>query len=78
MTTGVTCREGVGIMMDYLEGLLPPARRQAVESHVADCPRCVAFVRSYSDTPRIFRAATDTAMPEAMAEALRRFLSERL
>jgi hypothetical protein len=49
----------------------------AVDTHVAGCPRCRAFLRSYLETPRILRAATHAAMPAGVQDSLRRFLAGR-
>jgi anti-sigma factor RsiW len=65
------------MLMDYLEGTLSPADREAIDAHVSSCPRCVAFVESYRQAPRILRAATAAALPEDLAESLRRFLASR-
>jgi anti-sigma factor RsiW len=77
MKTRFACVDGVGMLMDYLEGLLAPADRELVESHVSGCPRCVAFIESYRQTPRILRVATAAELPEDLAESLRRFLASR-
>jgi anti-sigma factor RsiW len=77
MMTPLVCRDGVEMLMDYLEGTLPPADRQAIEAHVRGCPRCVAFVESYRQTPRILRAATAAALPEDLKQSLRAFLAAR-
>jgi len=77
MTPRLACVDGVELLMDYLEGALPPADRDAIESHVSGCPRCIAFVESYRQTPRILREATTAALPEDLAESLRRFLASR-
>ena len=77
MNAGLACVDGVEMLMDYLEGTLPPAEREAIEVHVSGCPRCVAFVESYRQTPRILRAATAAALPEDLAPSLRRFLASR-
>gem|GEM_PF-1945942 len=74
MKKSVTCRDGVRVLMDYTEGLLPAARRKAAESHVAGCLRCQRFVRSYRETPRILRRATLTPMPADVGRRLRRKL----
>jgi anti-sigma factor RsiW len=77
MTARPVCRDGVEMLLDYLEGTLPPADRAAIEAHVSGCPRCVAFVESYRQTPRILRAATVAAMPEDLKQSLRAFLASR-
>jgi anti-sigma factor RsiW len=73
----VACADGVEVLMDYLEGMLAPEDREAIESHVSGCPRCVAFVESYRQTPRILRAATAASLPDDLAESLHRFLAAR-
>ena len=71
------CADGLDVMMEYLEGVLPAPDRAAVDAHLGGCPRCRAFVKSYLETPRILRAATDVAMPDAVGDSLRRFLAAR-
>jgi len=73
----LTCRDGVEMLMDYLEGALGSPEREAIESHVTGCPRCVAFIASYKRTPGILRAATAAALPADLALSLRRFLAAR-
>jgi anti-sigma factor RsiW len=63
--------------MDYLEGVLGAPEREAIDAHVAGCVRCVAFLESYREAPRIVRAATATALPAALGVSLRRFLAAR-
>jgi len=65
------------MLMDYLEGTLSPADRETIEAHVSGCPRCIAFVESYRQTPRILRAATAAALPDDLAHSLRQFLASR-
>jgi anti-sigma factor RsiW len=77
MTARYACVSGVELLMDYLEDALPPAGREAVAAHVAGCPHCAAFLESYLRTPRILRAATDAAMPDALVRSLRDFLASR-
>lgn len=63
--------------MDYFEGVLGSSEREALAAHVAGCLRCVAFVDSYVETPRIMRTATVAALPAELATSLRRFLAAR-
>jgi anti-sigma factor RsiW len=65
-----TCQSGVELLMDYLEGQIAPDVRAAVERHVADCPRCIAFVESYRRTPDIFKQATAATLPPDLARTL--------
>jgi anti-sigma factor RsiW len=71
MNARLACVDGIDLLMDYLEGALPDDVRKALDGHLAGCSRCVAFVKSYRETPRILRAATVAAMPAAVQESLR-------
>jgi anti-sigma factor RsiW len=75
--TEVACMSGVELLMDYLEGVLPPEVTAALDEHVARCSRCVAFVDSYRKTPRILRDATAAPLPEHVEASLRAFLRGR-
>ena len=66
----VACASGVELLMDYLEGELASDLRTTIESHVAGCPRCTAFIASYRETPRILRAATAAALPADLQASL--------
>ena len=70
----IVCVSGVDLLMDYLEGLLPAEVRVAVDAHVAGCPRCMAFIASYCETPRILRQATACALPAGVQQSLRAFM----
>ena len=70
----ITCRSGVELLMEYLEGLLTPEVNAALEAHVAGCERCSAFVASYRETPRILRTATGVELPADIQQSLRAFL----
>lgn len=73
----IACASGVELLMDYLEGALPPDLHTALEEHVAGCPRCAAFVESYREAPRILREATRATLPADVEESLRAFLRAR-
>jgi len=73
----IVCASGVELLMDYLDGVLPPDVSAALDGHVAGCPRCVAFVESYRATPRILRDATAAALPADLEEKLKAFLRAR-
>ena len=70
----IACASGVELLMDYLEGVLSADLGSALDAHVAGCPRCVAFIASYRETPRILREATATTLPADLQVSLRAFL----
>jgi anti-sigma factor RsiW len=72
--TQLSCETGVGLLMDYLDGVMPDELRRNLESHVAGCPKCEAFIASYLATPRILREATAAAMPLELQRSLAAFL----
>jgi anti-sigma factor RsiW len=71
------CASGVELLMDYLEGILPPGIRADLDAHVSGCPRCQAFVASYRETPRIVREASPVAVPADLERSLLAFLRSR-
>ena len=74
----VACISGVELLMDYLDGVLPPDLRAALEAHVAGCERCAAFVASYRETPRILRDATASTLPDDIEASLKAFVQRFL
>ena len=46
----IACRELVELVSDYFEGALTAADRARVESHVARCGNCAAYVRQMRET----------------------------
>jgi anti-sigma factor RsiW len=77
MKSDVVCASGVDVLMDYFEGVLPADMSADLETHVAGCPRCTAFVASYRETPRILREASAVTLPPDLEESLLRFLRSR-
>jgi anti-sigma factor RsiW len=73
----VRCASGVDLLMDYLEGVLSADLRSAIEAHVAGCPKCVAFIASYRETPRIMREATSFELGAGQQASLLAFLQAR-
>ena len=46
----ISCRELVELVSDYLEGTLTASDRARLESHVARCGNCAAYVRQMRET----------------------------
>lgn len=69
----MTCREFVDFLMSYLDGEVPPDERHRFEEHLAECPDCVNYLRSYAETVKLGKAAfasCDGDVPEEVPEAL--------
>jgi anti-sigma factor RsiW len=66
---GLTCRELVELVSDYLEGALAPAERSRFEAHIAGCEHCAAYLRQMRDTLALLGELTTAALsPRAEAE----------
>jgi len=67
------CREFVMFMNEYLEEVLPLERRAAFEAHLAVCPPCVKYLKSYEQTIRMGKAVfrkLDEEVPDSVPEDL--------
>jgi anti-sigma factor RsiW len=68
------CRECVDLLIDYLEGDLPPERAQALEIHLELCPACVGFLRTYKGTVDVARRLPVEEIPDELVDRLIDFL----
>jgi anti-sigma factor RsiW len=48
--SGLSCRELVELVSDYLEGALPADDRARFEAHIAGCDHCAAYLRQMRET----------------------------
>jgi anti-sigma factor RsiW len=53
----MNCREFTEFLHDYLLGHLPAEERREFETHLAECPWCVAYLDSYRKTIQFEQAA---------------------
>jgi anti-sigma factor RsiW len=73
MQTRLTCRELVEFLAEYLEGRLREAERARFDRHLATCPSCVSYARSYQDSVRLGKSAfscPDERVPDDVPEDL--------
>lgn len=77
----MTCREFTEFLYDYLCGDLPVDVCAEFESHVAECPECVAYMDSYRKTIQLEKAAlfahADSPVTDAPEELIQAILSAR-
>jgi anti-sigma factor RsiW len=74
----LTCQDVIGLLLEYLEESLTPEVLAVFERHLASCPACLAYLRTYQKTRELAGEATRVAMPEEMKTRLRAFLLERV
>jgi anti-sigma factor RsiW len=75
----LSCREFVALLHDYLLGALAAERTALMNEHLAACPSCVAYLKTYEAAIRMGRlalAATDEALPPEIPQALVRAVLE--
>jgi anti-sigma factor RsiW len=63
----ITCRELVEFLNDYLSNELPPERQAEFEFHLAACPSCVAYMKTYRESVALGRRVL-CSMPDAPVE----------
>lgn len=69
----MNCREFVDFLMAYLDGELPEPERSAFDRHLRDCPPCVTYLDTYSQTVRMGRTLCrdpEGPLPEDVPEEL--------
>jgi len=72
----LTCREFVDFLDRYLSGELPAGAEAAFNNHLACCPSCVAFMKTYRETQALAQRAFEqenapvSGVPEELVRAI--------
>jgi anti-sigma factor RsiW len=73
----MTCREFIDFIIDYLEQDLSVRERMEFEEHLAKCPDCTTYLKSYAETITLGNAAfaapeapVPADVPEALVQAI--------
>jgi anti-sigma factor RsiW len=74
----MTCRDAIGILADYVDGVMPAELAAELERHLAGCEPCRAYLATYRKTRELGAAAGRIDMPAEMQARLGRFLADRL
>jgi len=76
---GLTCRDVVGLLADFLELTLTEEQIVDFEEHLAGCEPCRAYLNTYRRTKELTARTEGRAeMPEEMHKRLRDFLIRQL
>jgi predicted anti-sigma-YlaC factor YlaD len=71
---GITCREMVELMTDYLEEAMSPEGRGRFEEHLAACDGCTNYLGQLREAIRVTGTLTEEHIPaEKKDELLRAF-----
>lgn len=69
----ITCKQLIDFLGEYLEGGLTPEQRTEFDRHLAVCPACVDYLKTYRETIRLTRSsfeATAEPPPRSVPEDL--------
>jgi predicted anti-sigma-YlaC factor YlaD len=67
---GLTCREVVELVTDYLEGVLPEETGRRIEEHLSVCDGCTRYLGQMRETIRLTGMLTEEQIPEEQKTAL--------
>ena len=74
----MTCQEAIVVLAEYLEATLDTGAVRTLETHLAGCDECRAYLATYRRTVGAVGAAAKVAMPDELRRRLRSFLLGRL
>ena len=73
----MNCIDLVELITEYLEGAMPPAARDHVDEHLAECDGCTAYLEQCRTTIRLTGNLTQEEISpearEALTEVFRRW-----
>jgi anti-sigma factor RsiW len=74
----LTCRDLIGLLLDYLEATLDEDTVALFERHLADCAPCRAYLRTYDRSRRLVGEVGPVEMPAEVRDRLRDLVLGRL
>src|SRR3989442_2208417 len=73
----MTCREAIDRLAEYLDAELTPATLAELETHLAACAPCLAYLATYRETRELAAKAHRVEIPEALRARLGQLLMAR-
>ena len=66
----MTCEQLIDFIGRYRDDELSPDERESFEQHLADCPSCTAYLKTYEQTIVLAKASADEPVPPDVPESL--------
>jgi anti-sigma factor RsiW len=66
----ITCQQLIDFIAAYRDEELPTNERAEFDRHLAVCPSCQAYLRTYEQTVTLARRAGSESVPEDVPESL--------
>ena len=66
----MTCQQLIDFIMSYLDDGLPANERAEFDRHMAVCPSCVSYLKTYERTVLLARASAGDPAPADVPESL--------
>ena len=73
----ISCRQLAELLLDFVNGELPPELHEHVKEHLEWCPPCVTYVETYQLTIRLTRHLPCEPLPEELKQRLQAALESR-
>lgn len=67
---GLTCRELVELVTEYLENALPPDDRVRFEAHIATCQSCTNYLKQMRQTIQLTGKLSEESLSDSAAKRL--------
>ena len=66
----MTCQQLIDFIMSYLDDELPEDQRAEFDRHMAVCPPCVNYLRTYEKSVLLAKACANESVPDEVPESL--------
>jgi anti-sigma factor RsiW len=67
---GLTCKEIVELVTDYIEGALPPDLRARFDRHMTACDPCVVYLEQMRQTIAALGKLPEESVPQNVLDTL--------
>jgi predicted anti-sigma-YlaC factor YlaD len=80
MRRDITCKDCVDLLTDYFEEQMSPEAKQKLDQHLADCPPCINFFKTYRACTELAKRLRDqqVQIPLEVENRLKSFLRQEI